>query len=209
MTDDRMSGVALLAGQAGLILTLSLHPSGPMSQAQIDQLVHRLIYVHSLGLATVPIMVLGALGLSRALSSPNRLSVVAFVLYGFAAVAMFSGIVVDGFVTPSLLRQVAGASEGGADFWRRVLRYNAFVDVALLQVSLVATATAIVAWSVGMLRITKFNRAAATYGLIIGVLAAIAVFSGSFGAEHAIGVVLLGQSTWFVLVGVLLCRLRT
>src|ERR1035438_10667947 len=112
MTDNRMSGLALLAASAGLILTLSLHPSGRITPAQVDQMVRKLVAVPSLGLATLPLTFLGALGLARVLASPNRLGIVGLVLYGFAAVAMLCGVVADGLVTPSLLRGMVAASPG-------------------------------------------------------------------------------------------------
>jgi hypothetical protein len=79
MTDHRLSGIALLAGQLGLILTLSLHPSGKITPAEVDHMVRKLMAVHSIALVSLPLMILGALGLARALASPNRLSTAAFV----------------------------------------------------------------------------------------------------------------------------------
>ena len=58
MTDNRLSGIAMIAGQLGLILTLSLHPSGKITPAQVDQMVHKLIAVHSIALAGLPLMTL-------------------------------------------------------------------------------------------------------------------------------------------------------
>ena len=132
MTDNRMSSLALLAASAGLILTLSLHPSGRIAPAQIDQIVRKLVAVHSLGLATLPLTFLGALGLARVLASPNRLGIVGLVLYGFAAVAMLCGVVADGLVTPSLLREMVAASPGTnmSDAWRVIFKYNDYLDVA-------------------------------------------------------------------------------
>jgi hypothetical protein len=206
MTDNRTSGLALLAGQAGLLLTLSLHPSGSISLAQIDVMAHKLVAVHSIALAALPFMLLGALGLSWALSSPNRLGIVAFVFYGFAIAAMLSGILVDGLVTPSIMRQVA-ASPAASDAWRMIFRYNGFLDMAFVHVSLVASAVAIVIWSVAILRSAMLSHRVGVYGVILGAMIPVAVFSGILGSEHAISGLVFGQMTWFVIVGVMLFRL--
>lgn len=216
MTDNRMSGLAMLGGQLGLILTLSLHPSGKITPAQVDQMVHKLITVHSLALAGLPLMILGALGLSRLLSSPNRLSVAAFTIYSFAVAAMLSGVVIDGLVMPRLLPHFAEAAQASApaqatapasasgDVWRALFKYNGYLDMAFVQVALVATAVAILAWSLAMV-LSKTFRSAGVYGLILGVIALITLFSGALGAEHAISIIVFGQATWFLIVGGLLC----
>jgi hypothetical protein len=210
MTDNRMSGLALLAASAGLILTLSLHPSGRITPAQVDQMVRKLVAVHSLGLATLPIMFLGALGLARVLASPNRLGIVGLVLYGFAVAAMLCGVVADGLVTPSLLREMVAASPGTnmSDAWRVIFKYNDYLDVALVQVSMVASAAAIAVWSVAIVRSATLPRGVGVYGLILGLIAVLAVFSGTLKAEHVIHIVVVSQCSWFLIVGVLLWRLQ-
>src|SRR5262249_50686249 len=75
MTDDRASGLALLFSSVGLLVVIAFHPtSGNFSVA-------RNIAVHSLALATIPVMFLGALGIYRRLAAANRLSLSGLVLY--------------------------------------------------------------------------------------------------------------------------------
>jgi hypothetical protein len=81
MTDDRLSGLALIAGSGGTIITMSLHPTGRVAAAQVESMIHVLIAVHALALACVPIQFLGAWGLSRRVASPDRLAVAGLVLY--------------------------------------------------------------------------------------------------------------------------------
>ena len=225
MTDNRLSGIAMIAGQVGLLLTLSLHPSGKITPAQVDQMVHKLIAVHSIALAGLPLMILGALGLSRLLSSfdrdrpnRNRLSVAAFVIYSFAIAASLSGIVIDGLVMPHLLPHLAEATQASAaassggqpavsasgEVWRALFKYNGYLDMAFVQLSLVATGIAVITWSIAMLLGRTFPRATGIYGLSLGIIALIALFSGALGAEHALMIIVFGQATWFLIVGGLL-----
>jgi hypothetical protein len=220
MNDNRLSGIAMIAGQAGLLLTLSLHPSGKITPAQVDQMVHKLIAVHSIALAGLPLMILGALGLTRLLSSFNRyrLSVAAFVIYSFAIAASLSGIVIDGLVMPHILprlaeaAQAASAASGGqgappasGEVWRALIKYNGYLDMAFVQLSLVATAIAVITWSIVMFVDRTLPRAIGVYGVTLGVVALAALFSGALGAEHALMIIVFGQATWFLIVGGLLC----
>ncbi len=209
MTDNRMSSLALWVASAGLILTLSLHPGGRITPAQVDEMVRKLVAVHSLALLTLPVMFLGTLGIARVLASPNRLGIIGLVFYGFAAGAMLCGVVADGLVTPSLLRELVGGSAGTStgDAWRAIFKYNGYLDMAFVQVAMVATAIAIAVWSVAIVRGAVIARGVGIYGVIYGVFVLTIVFSGKMVSEHAIGVVVLGQSVWFCIVGGLLWRL--
>ncbi len=221
MTDNRLSGLALLAGQLGMILTLSLHPSGKITPAEVDHMVRKLIAVHSIALVSLPLMILGTLGLARALASPNRLSMAGFVFYTFAVAALLSGIVIDGLVMPRLLPHLAEAAQSAAlagthvpsavpapasgDTWRVLMKYNGYVDMAFVQVSMIGSALAILAWSLAMFFGKALSPAAGIYGLVLGMIVVIGLCFGLFGAEHAIGIVVFGQASWFVVVGGLLC----
>jgi len=225
MTDNRLAGIALIAGQLGLILTLALHPSGKITPGEVDAMVRKLLAVHSIALAGIPLMILGALGLARALwPAPNRLSIAGFVIYVFGIAALLSGVVIDGLVMPRLLphladaAQAAGAQAHGSapvaaagDTWRTLMKYNGYLDMAFVQVSMIATAGAIAAWSCAMIFGAPtfgrlFSRANGVYGLILAVLVIVGLFSGMFGAEHAIYMVVFGQASWFIAAGGFLCQ---
>jgi hypothetical protein len=104
MTDDRLSGLALISASGGMIITMSLRPTGHVAAAQVEPMIHMLIAVHALALACVPLMFLGTWGLSRRLASPDRLAVAGLVLYTFALLAVMNAAVADGLVMPSLFR---------------------------------------------------------------------------------------------------------
>jgi hypothetical protein len=149
MTDDRLSGLALIAGSGGMIITMSLHPTGHVAADQVESMIHMLIAVHALALACVPVQFLGAWGLSRRVASPNHLAVTGLVLYTFALLAVINAAVADGLVMPSLLRQIV-ASAGlpqAIDGWRMMSRYNFYVNQAYAQVFVAASSVAIVLWS--------------------------------------------------------------
>ena len=77
---------------------------------------------------------------------------------------------------------------------------NGYLDMAFVQVALVATAVAIIAWSLAMV-LSKTFRSAGIFGLVLGAGALIALLSGALGAEHAISIIIFGRATWFLIVG--------
>ena len=108
MTDNRVSGLALIAGSAALIITMAFHPYGhEMASPERFAAVARVsIIVHSLALGCMVILFLGACGLWQRLSASRCLSLAGLVTYVFAMVAgMITGIL-NGFVAPRLIHRL-------------------------------------------------------------------------------------------------------
>jgi hypothetical protein len=165
MTDNRMSGLALITGMAGSVITMAFHPTGhdlstPDHSAFMMQLN---IAVHSLALVCVPIMFMGALGLTRRLAATNRLALAGLVLFGFAEVAVMIAATVSGLVTPGLFHHMA-ADPDMADTWRAVLTLSGHLNQAFAQVYVVASSAAIVLWSAAILHTSNFSRPLGVYG---------------------------------------------
>ena len=218
MTDERLSGLALIAGSLATILTMSLHPSGRIAPERIESVAKMLVAVHALVLASLPFLFLGAFGMSRRLASAGRLPMVALVLYAFALVSIMNAAVTDGLVSPHILREIVGATPAPLDGWRIALRYNGWLDEAFAQVYVVASSSAILLWSAAMLSSSTVSsssttrggappRVVAIYGCVLGPLTLIAMFSGLFSrAPHALGMLVIGEALWFIAVGAFLFR---
>src|SRR5215469_10246963 len=108
---DRMSGLALIVGSVGVLLTLGLHPSGKglIDPATYMAVTRHLMDVHSIALLSLPLWFLGAYGLSRRLAAAGHVAIVPLTLYGFGLAAMLSGVICDGLVMPGLARQIVNA----------------------------------------------------------------------------------------------------
>ena len=89
-----------------MIITMAVHPTGHVTQAQLEGTIRMLIIVHVFALMLAPIQFLGAWGLSQRLVGIFRLEVVGLVFYGMALIAVMSSAVADGLVTPSVFRQI-------------------------------------------------------------------------------------------------------
>jgi hypothetical protein len=211
MTDNRMSGLALILGSAGSIITMALHPTGHDLQVpgQLTPAMHMIVAVHALALICLPILFLGAWGLSRSLAAPNRLSVMALVFYGFASVAIMNAAAISGFMSPYIAQQMDKQDSAMHDTWHAIFHYNGQLNQAFAMVFVVAVSVAIVLWSVAIVKSKKLAASVGIYGCILGPVTIVAVLSGHVTlGVHGFGMIVLCQAIWYVLVGVTLMRMR-
>jgi hypothetical protein len=208
MTDNRMSGMALIAGMLGSIITMALHPTArdlttPEHSAFMMQLN---VAVHSLALVCIPILFLGALGLTKYLSAPNRLAEAGLVVFGFAEFAVMIAATASGLIAPALFHHMA-ADPAMAEMWRAVLALNGHLNQSFAMLYVVAASVAIVLWSAAILRAHILSRPLAIYGCILGPATLILVLSGHVRLNvHGFGMVVLGQAIWFISAGALLWK---
>jgi hypothetical protein len=209
MTDDRRGGIALIAGAAGAIVTMSIHPSGHDLSApgQFDAMARLAVAAHALALATVPVSFLGAMALSRRVATPDRLALAALVTYAFASLAVMSAAVVSGLVGPTLVRQILTAGPPAKTGWEIAVRYNWLLNQAFARVYVVASSVAVVLWSASILRSGALARGVGIWGCLVGPVILIALLSGHLTlGVHGFGLVVLAQASWFIAVGVLMLR---
>ena len=212
MTNDQMAGLALIAGSAGVIVTLSLHPSGRelFEPGTFNSAAHALVAVHSLALCSLPVWFLGACGLSRRVGSgspDDQFGLAGLVLYGFAVAAMMIAVVMDGLVTPGLARQIIDTTGTVGQGWRIAFNYNGMLNQAFAHVFIVASSAAIILWSVSIVRNRVLARELGVCGSLLGAATLIMLLSGQLDRQaHLFGVVIIGQAIWFIAAGTLLFR---
>jgi hypothetical protein len=209
MTDDRKSGLALIVGSAAGIITMVLHPTGHDLSApgQLESAARMLFAVHSLALAGLPVLFLGAWGFSRRVENGERIATAALVTYSFALAAIMIAAVFDGLVAPVLARQMAAAFPPKIEIWRMLLYFDFRLNQAFAQLYVAASSIAIVLWSISIIRSRTLPRGVAIYGAILGPIILIALLSGHLPlGAHGFGVVWFCQAIWCITIGVLLCR---
>ncbi|HEX8169227.1 MAG TPA: hypothetical protein VF824_01660 [Thermoanaerobaculia bacterium] len=193
--NERNGGFALLAGNAAMLVTMLLHPTGPeVVQSERAQLIATI--AHTVAAFAIPLMFLGALAISRKLSE-----VCALVVYGFAEAAGFIALVMSGYVATRVAHAMQGAEPQLRDTWRVAFKYTGILNQAFSRVFVVAAAVAIIVWSTTMLRRRIFGRGIAIYGLVCGIVLTIVVASGLLRLNvHGFGVAMLALGIWFVIV---------
>ena len=209
MTDERKSGWALIAGTVAGIIIMALHPTGHdiVAPGQLESILRLSIAVHAVALFSLPVLFLGAWGLSRRVETGNRIALAGLVTYAFGLVAVMNAGVLNGLVAPGILRQVLAPDSPSSQSAHIMAGYYFRQNQAFAEVYVVAVSVAIALWSVSIFRSGKLDRALAIYGVILAPVILIALFSGhlSMGA-HGFGMVVLCQGIWFIAAGVGLCR---
>jgi hypothetical protein len=211
MSNDRLSGLALIAGSIGMIITMALHPSGHVPAADMAPMIRKIIAVHGLALACLPILFLGTLGLSRRIACDNHLALIAVVIYAFGLFAIMNAGVANGLVFPAVLRRIADSagSPQAIEAWQMIARYNFYVNQAYAQVFVAASSVAVFLWSASIWRSRELSRGLGMYGCLLGPVTLGALFSGHLNLDaHGFGIVVLGQAIWFMVAGKLLWRLQ-
>jgi hypothetical protein len=206
MTDEQKGGVALIAGAAGGLLTMALHPTGRdlMTPGHFASMAALATAVHVLAIASLPVSFLGALALTRRLAAPSRLTlpVAALVVYGFALVAAMAAAAVSGLVAPHLAREILGATPQESAGLQLLAHFGWRLNQAFAQVFAVASAVALALWSAAIVRTRALPRGLGVYGLILGSVVALAVLAGHLRLDvHGFGLVMLGEGIWLLVAG--------
>ena len=89
MNDERPNAVALVAGWIGLLAVMAFHPTGQalLLPGRSEPASRLAIAVHGLALLCAPVVVFGALGLTRRLRAPDGLALLALLSFVAAQVA--------------------------------------------------------------------------------------------------------------------------
>ncbi len=204
MTDGRKSGMALVAGSLGFILTMAMHPTAAhtMTAEQVRRLFGMSGAVHSIAMASTVLLFLGACGLARSIASADRLSFAAVVTFGFACVAVLVAAAVSGFIIPSIMNDMTRDVPANVQQWRIVTAGIFQVNQAFASIYSVAASLAIILWSISALRNGGFGRSVAVHGCTISSLVILGIGVGHLRMDvHGMAAVVLGQGIWFILVG--------
>lgn len=204
MTDERKSGIALIAGSIGGIITMAIHPvaGGPMTPAQVNQLAVISGIAHSIAMVSVLLLFLGACGLSRSIATPDRISFAAIVTFAFACFSVMIAATVSGFIVPAIMKHMARDVPATMHQWQIVIDSIFQINQAFSRIYSVAASVAIILWSYSGLRSGSIRSGIAIYGCIISALIIIGVVSGHLRLDvHGMAAIMVGQAIWFVLLG--------
>lgn len=207
MTDNRKSGIALIAASAGGILTMAIHPiaGGAMNAAQIDRLAIVSGIAHGIAIASVVVLFLGACGLAQEIAGLDRLSLAGLVVFGFACVAVFIAASVSGFIVPAIMQRMA-RDIGNMRTWQIVIDGIFQINQAFARIYSVAASVAVILWSVSIQRNGRLSPRVAIYGYIASALIIVGIGVGHLRLNvHGMAVVWFAQAIWFVTAGVQMC----
>ena len=189
---------------------MAVHPVGHglMSPQEMENLGRLNRAVHGLGIASLPLLFLGALALTRQIADAGRLAWAALVFYGFGAAAIMIAASMSGFVASDVMSKLV-AGDPLMETRRLFLDYTFRINQAFASVSVVASSVAIILWSIVWIKARGPAAALGYYGLALGTLTIGFLFAGHLRLDvHGFGLVVLAQSIWFIISGVMLIRSR-
>jgi hypothetical protein len=210
MTDNRKSGIALIAGSIGGIVTMAIHPtaSGVFTPAQFEHLAVVSAIAHSLAMVSFLILVLGAFGLTQRLAAQrlaasDRLAFSGLVVYVFAAVAVLIATAVSGFIVPNIMRHMVRDTAVAAPQWHIVIDAIFQINQTFSRIFTVAASVAVALWSASALRHRGLSRGIAIYGCIIAPLLILSIGTGHLTLNvHGMAIVVFAQAIWFIGAGI-------
>jgi len=209
MSDNRLGGIALFAGAIALLVTMALHPTGQQIAGSFHGMELLNMLVHTLGIASMPVSLLGGIVLWKRLDGRGRHALIALVFFAAAMAAGLCAGTISGFVAPNIIRRMQTA-DADAKYWDAVAHLAWWMNQAFARVLVLATWTAILFWSLAIRRTSRLTPWIATYGLVCAPLVLLVVGSGHIQLDvHGFGLVVLLQSVWFLAVGSALYRLPT
>ena len=210
MEENRVAGIALIAGALAGVVTMAFHPTGHELLQQGEEAARaawRGAAVHWLAIASVPLLVLGFLGVSRRLCLRRSEVAGAFIVYALASVAVMCAAVLSGLVATPLTRRILTAEPPDRAVLYALLEYTGRLNQGFATVFVAGSSVAMILWSVSILRTRLLTGVAGTLGCVIGSVTLVGLAAGHLRLNvHGFGVVVAAQSVWTVLLGVLLYR---
>lgn len=204
MKQDKTSGIALILGSLAMVVTMALHPTGHDLFAGRIMLT---IVVHTLAIASIPVIVFGFLGFSQRVGFENQGVSFGFVTYSFGSVAVMCAGVINGLVAPSLVRRYLDSDEATQQSIHLLVTYGGLLNNAFAKVFVVSSSVAILFWSIAIIKKGTPARIASIIGIIVGLFGILGILSGHLRMNvHGFGLLMFAQAGWTILIGVLMIR---
>lgn len=209
MTDNRKSGIALIAGSVGGLLVMAMHPSASaaLPAEQVQRLMSLSGAVHSIALVSFLVLFLGACGLAQQLARADRLSSVALITFGFACVGVMVAASISGFVVPNIFKLMAHDVPAAARQWQIVIAGIFQINQAFALIYSMGISLAIILWSFAALRNGGLGRGVAAYGCLMAAVIILGIIVGRLRFDvRGMSAIWFGQAIWFIVVGSQLYR---
>lgn len=161
MTRHTAAGWALIIGTLAGLLTMATHPTGRDVIVNAASGGHNILAMagHGLAIAAQPLLLAGLLALTALLARRHeRLAYTAFIAYAFGAMAIIVAAIASGFILPALVVDLANANDTLRDVIHAQMHFANVINQSFAKVSVVASCTAILLWSIAMWRSQPFSK---------------------------------------------------
>jgi hypothetical protein len=202
------SGICLIIGSFLLIVTMVLHPSGGHI-AHILKISNVIVVSHSLAIFSLPFVGFGFYGLSMALLTKNRLSILALMMIGQGLVAAMIAGTINGLTLPLFLSKYADSYETHLPILQPIIHYGFSINRPMDYILIGASILSIGIWSMLMILSTKFPRWLGYYGLVLilmGIVGLLVRFN--FIDLWGFRTFIFGMVSWVILAGIWMISIK-
>lgn len=205
---EKNAGLALIAFTVLLIFTMLLHPAGGSVQHLI-RITKTIVITHAIAVFSLPFGWIGFWGLTKKLGTERFMPMLGFAMISLGLVAVMIAAASNGIVMPIYLQHYKDATEQTIDSIRPVLRYSFAINNAFDYIYTGAFCTAILCWSVTILRTKKLPVWIGWAGIALAITAVIIFFVGvQVNSLQGFRFFVTSIVLWVLLVGVTLYKQR-
>lgn len=195
------SGISLIVGSILMIATMVLHPSGGHIE-HILKIKSIIIVSHALAIFSLPFIAFGFLGLSTALLTKSKISILSFIISCFGLFAAMIAATINGLTLPLFLSQIVPQNIDG-NIISSIGTYGRNINIPMDYILLISFALSISIWSVLIIMSEKFPKWIGYYGLLLILFGVFALFNkynfiGLFGFR----IIIFGIVSWIIVAGI-------
>lgn len=176
-SSEKNAGLALIAFTVLLIFTMGLHPAGGSVQHLI-RITNLIIITHAIAIFSIPFGWMGFWGLTKKLGANRFGPMLGFAMISLGLVAVMIAAATNGIIMPIFLQHYKDATPETIDSIRPVLRYSFAINGAFDYIYTGAFCTAILCWSITILRTKLLAAWLGWLGIAIAIGAVIVFFAG-------------------------------
>lgn len=212
ITRSVAAGALLLTATLLEILVMAHHPSGhapdiAAAVQQILQLGKLSAWVHGVALAAMLCIAYGLLEFTLRRGALRPWMRAGSIAYGAGVLVMMGASLVSGFILPGLVASTPHGSATDLAINAQLMILCRELNQSCANVATVAISAGICCWSVDFLRERGLLRVLGLLGLIVGILPAAALISGSLHLDvQGMSEVVWLQSVWNCAIAIVLIR---
>ena len=214
MPDGAPAGIAIVVASLLTLLSIAHHPTTSKALSPADAIAAIVAssgsdrMVHATVIGTMLAMVFGftVYTLRRGL---HRSAVIgALIAFTFGVATTLGAALIDGFLIPEIASRYAAATADQLTRGAMLLSVCALAIQVATKAGLVGMSLGIVLWSTDLLFDKGFLRIAGIVGVLAGIVPAVLTLSGGYIDPHALMIVLVIQTIWYLGIATLLLQRR-
>lgn len=197
----KISGISLIVGSILMVATMLLHPSGGNIE-HILKIKNIIIVSHSLAILSLPFVAFGFWGLTIALLTKSKISILSFIISCFGLFATMIAATINGLTLPLFLSQIVPQNTD-VNLIKAISTYGRNINIPMDYILIIAFALSISIWSLLIIQSKTFPKWIGYYGLLLILFGVFALFNrynfiGLFGFR----IIIFGIVSWIIAVGI-------